>query len=112
MMTCPQCGKETAAGDECLLCGNKIESLQGLEIQYRDFKGSEMLDIKMASSSRQGDEQQTLKPAQKKDNPSGTAAQSEIKWPDKKTVFFFWATVGIILSALAWYYLLSFFLKF
>ncbi|MBI5634561.1 MAG: hypothetical protein HZA15_13910 [Nitrospirae bacterium] len=111
MITCPHCGKETPAGNECLQCRKELGSLQELQVQYRDFKGSEMLDIKMSSAARQGDEKQTLKLVQKKKEAATNAPQSEIKRPGKKTVFFFWATIAIFLSALAWYYLLNFLLK-
>lgn len=108
MITCPHCGKETPGEDVCRHCGKKIESLQGLEVQYRDFKGSEMLDIKMASHARQEDKKPVQKGTEAENNDPG----SEKKRAGKKAVFFFWATVLIILSALAWYYLLKFFMKF
>lgn len=108
MITCPHCGERTPAGDVCQNCGKDIESLPGLEVQYRDFKGSEMLDIKMSSPARQEDEN----PTQKATEAANNNPQSEKKRAGKNTVFSFWATIVIILSALAWYYLLKFLLKF
>ena len=112
MITCPHCGKETSAGDLCRSCGKEIESAPGVKVQYKDFKGSELLDIKMTSLSRQGDEKQALRPAEKNKETAGNASLSEKKRTDNKTVFFFWATVIIFLSALAWYYLLNFLMKY
>lgn len=108
IITCPHCGKETPEGHTCRLCGKDIEPLQGLEVQYRDFKGSEMLDIKMASHNRQED----VRPAQKVTEAADNGPRSKKKRTGNKTVFFFGAGVVIILSALAWYYLLKFLLKF
>jgi hypothetical protein len=108
MINCPHCGKETPAGDVCQKCSKEIEFAQGMEVHYKDFKGSEMLDIKMASHARQEDEKQ----AQKNNVAADNGPRSEKKSAGKKAVFFFWATIGIILSALAWYYLLKFLPKF
>ena len=108
MIICPDCGKETPTGDVCRSCGKGIESAPGVEVQYKDFKGSEMLDIKMSSHTRQKDE----KPAQKATEAANKRPQSEKKREGNKAVFFFWTTIVIILSALAWYSLLKFLLKF
>lgn len=108
MIVCPHCGKETPTGDVCRNCGKGIESAPGVEVQYKDFKGSEMLDIKMSSHTRQKDG----KPAQKAIKAANKRPQSEKKREGNKAVFFFWATIVIILSALAWYYLLNFLMKF
>lgn len=107
-ITCPNCGKETAAEDVCRHCGKDIESLQGLEVHYKDFKGSEMLDIKMATHARHED----AKPAQKAAEAADNGPGSEKNRSGTRTVFFFGAVVVIILSALVWYYLLNFFLRF
>lgn len=103
MIACPHCGKETPEAAACRNCGKNIESLQGLEVQYKDFKGTEMLDIKMASHGRHD----TKKPAEKIELPSGNGPRSEKGKTGKKAVIFSLAAGVIILSALAWYYLLK-----
>ena len=108
MIVCPHCGKETPTGDVCRSCGKGIESAPGVEVQYKDFKGSEMLDIRMATHARQNDQ----KPVQKRTEISINASRSEKKLAGKKVVFFLSAGVVVILSVLAWYYLLKFFMKF
>jgi hypothetical protein len=108
MITCPYCRKETPAAAICRNCGKELDSLNGLEVQYRDFKGSEMLDIKMSPHPRQ-EEKQT---AQKGNEDAGNGLQPEEQRKGKKTVFFFWAAIVIIFSALVWYYLLKFLLGF
>lgn len=105
-ITCPHCGKETSSVDICRHCGKEIEFGQNMEVLYRDFKGSEMLDIKMAPSARQ--EHET--PDRQKTESVNNASRPGNKRAGKKTVFFFWAAVVIILSAIAWYYLLRLFL--
>jgi methionyl-tRNA synthetase len=108
MITCPHCGKETPEGDVCRNCGKDIELAQGMEVHYKDFRGSEMLDIKMSSLTRQKDK----KPARKETEALNKRPLPENKHAGTKAVFFFWATVVIILSAFAWYYLLKFLLKY
>lgn len=112
MITCPHCGKETPAENVCRNCGKESDFSQGMEVHYKDFKGSEMLDIKMASHARREDKKQELKPAEKRKKTANTSLRSENKRAGKKGVFFIWATVVIILSALAWYYLLRHFLDY
>ena len=108
MTKCPHCAKETPAGDVCRHCGKEIPIAQGVEVQYKDFKGSEMLDIKMATYARQKEQE----PVQKKTDAADNAPRSEKKLAGKKAVFFILAGVVIIFSALAWYYLLKFLMKF
>lgn len=105
MIACPHCGKETPAVAVCRNCGKDIEFLQGLEVQYRDFKGSEMLDIKMSSHRSRQKEKQT---SQKEKEETSNGSRSEKKRTGKKAVVFFWVAGVVILSALAWYYLLKF----
>ena len=52
-MQCPHCGKETKTGKVCEKCGS---SLQGIEVQYKDFKVSEFLDIKIPRQDPLGGE--------------------------------------------------------
>jgi hypothetical protein len=108
MTSCPYCAKETPAGAICRHCGKEISFAQGIEVHYKDFKGSEMLDIKMATHAPQNDQ----KPVQKRTEISKNAPRLEKKLAGKKVVFFLSAGVVVILSALAWYYLLKFLMKF
>ncbi|MHB8880479.1 MAG: hypothetical protein ACYC69_03100 [Thermodesulfovibrionales bacterium] len=108
LITCPHCGKETAAGDACRHCGRDSRSRQDLEVEYKDFRGSEMLDIKMSSPvSRQKEISGREGAAVQEDNP-----QAEGKSTPGKVLVFFGAALLIVVSVLGWYYLLKFFLKF
>ncbi|MBI5073725.1 MAG: hypothetical protein HZB62_00915 [Nitrospirae bacterium] len=103
MTTCPHCGKETPSGDTCRYCGKEIEFAPGMEVHYKDFKGTEMLDIKMTSHAGQKDAR-----AEKGTESTDDQLLAENKHTNRKVVFFFLAAGVIILSALAWYYLLKF----
>ena len=108
MSTCPHCGKDAPAEGTCRHCGKDIGSLQGLEVEYRDFKGTEMLDIKMSSHSREEHE----KPGLKRPEAAESNRPSEKKGAGGKTFLLIGAAVIIVIAVIAWYYLLKFFLQF
>lgn len=107
MITCPHCGKETPIAALCRNCGKELELQQGLEVHYRDFKGSEMLDIKMSPHSRQ----ETIQSPENAKEENENKPRSENKRTGRKAVSVFWVSAAIILSVLAWYFLLRFFLN-
>ncbi len=46
-MKCPLCGIDLEGKDKCSKCGRKIEDLlRGIEVEYKDFKVSEFLEIR------------------------------------------------------------------
>lgn len=105
MARCSHCGGEIVEGIPCKACG--------LEIQYKDFKGSEMLDIKMpspASKSRNRFEHKS--PSAKKEKDITRIASKAKRPSPSKPVFFLLAAIAIILSCVGWYYVLKFLLKF
>ena len=105
MAKCAHCGGEIADGLPCKACD--------IEIQYKDFKGSEMLDIKVpltAPASRVGFE---LKSRSAKKAEHATLVAPKAKRPKlSRPAFLLLAAITIILSSVAWYYLLRFLLKF
>jgi len=105
MARCSHCGGEITEGLPCKACG--------LEIQYKDFKGSEMLDIKMPSSASKskGAFEQKLLSAKKEKDVAPFAPKAKRLVPSKPA-FLLLAAVTIILSCFAWYYVLKFLLKF
>ncbi len=106
MSKCSRCGEEIAEGRPCKACG--------IEIQYKDFKGSEMLDIKMpAPASKSGSRfGKTATSARKKGNNITRIAPKAKRPALSKPAFFLLAAVIIILSSVAWYYVLKFLLKY
>lgn len=45
-MKCPQCGFDLKGKDLCSRCGRKIEPVPEIEVEYKDFKVSEYLEIR------------------------------------------------------------------
>lgn len=45
-MKCPHCGTDLKATDLCSKCGRKISPPPEIEVEYRDFKVSEYLEIR------------------------------------------------------------------
>ena len=104
MARCSHCGGEITEGLPCKACG--------LEIQYKDFKGSEMLYIKMPSSaSTKGAFEQKSLSAKKEKIVDPISPKAKRVVPSKPA-FLLLAAVTIILSCFGWYYVLKFLLKF
>jgi DNA-directed RNA polymerase subunit RPC12/RpoP len=45
-MKCPHCGSDLKGKDLCSRCGKKIEPVPEIEVEYKDFKVSEYLEIR------------------------------------------------------------------
>jgi len=105
MMKCPHCGGEIPEGAQCKTCGT--------EIHYKDFRGSEMLDIRIPSPPPKPKEKIRQKSAS---SPREEGLKLERPSAEKpalsKPAFFLVAAISIIFAALAWYFLLKFLLKF
>jgi hypothetical protein len=59
-MRCPNCGTETKAGQGCAKCGKDTGNSRRIAVEYKDFKVSELLDIRMSKKAV---------PAKEKDSP-------------------------------------------
>ena len=46
-MKCPHCGRETKGKETCEHCGKSFAAGGEVEVSYKDFKVTELLDIKM-----------------------------------------------------------------
>lgn len=78
-----------------------------MEVQYKNFGGSEMLDIRMPTQQAlPGEDQKPLLP----DADNKQFAQKTF-WKKRPAMVVF-VLAAIIVSVMAWYYLLTFFLKF
>lgn len=54
-MKCPQCKEEVSPGETCARCGSAAGSSdEGIQVEYKDFKGAELLDIKMPGQPAPG----------------------------------------------------------
>jgi len=55
-MYCQQCGKDISNMDKCPHCSKDAKSGSNIEIKYKSFQGSELLEIsRKAPSATQGD---------------------------------------------------------
>ena len=59
-MKCPRCGYESGTDPLCSKCGfNHTESKDKIEVEYRDFKTSELLEIRQKRQSFPGRDAKT-----------------------------------------------------
>jgi len=108
MVKCLHCGGEILEETPCHVCG--------MEVQYKNFRGAEMLDIKIPSSAPR--QKKRCEPSEPK--PEAVKKAADVKQAPPvaqrpspgKSVFFLLVIAAIILSAIAWYYVLKFLLKF
>ncbi len=102
-MRCPKCGQEIRDGKACPKCGNVAESSQRMEVEYKDFKVSELLDIKMRKQA-----------SAKKETPKTEAVgkKHEVRLPARKKRSWPLVTVFIFVIVLILLFLLRFLLKF
>ncbi len=111
-VNCPHCGKVTTGGKTCDSCGRDLTPSQGVEVQYKDFKVSELLDIKVGQQFpedkggiRKGSGHET-DGAVKRDPLSG----KQLAW--KKRFGLVKTIVIVMLAAIALFFLLKSGMKF
>lgn len=61
-MTCPTCNADIAQKKVCTKCGMKIEPQGKIEITYKDYKISELLEIRHKRSELSAPSRQLLNP--------------------------------------------------
>jgi hypothetical protein len=88
----------------------KTGSQKGVEIHYKDFRGSEMLDIRMPSSAPPRGKKVRPTPADKKDHVDRHESQGIRRYGVSRSVCFLIGGLVIVLSAIAWYFVLRFLL--
>lgn len=110
-MKCPHCCKETKGGKSCDNCGRDLAPSQGMEVRYKDFKVSELLDIKLGQhfpigkgveKKESGDE---VEGAMKKNPSSGKQAVRKKRLRSVMTVI-------VIIAVIAAFLLLKFNMNF
>jgi hypothetical protein len=107
-MKCPHCGKETKSEEACEHCRKALLPVQGMEVRYKDFKLSELLDIKMPGQGpapqedRGAEEERSIeRKAAAGGRPAGRKASRVVL-----------VAVIILLAAAAGFFLLKLLLKF
>jgi hypothetical protein len=102
VVICPHCGKETRDVKSCENCGKDLAPSQGVEVLYKDFKVSELLDIKLRKQVPAG--QETPEPG------AGQVKQQAKSSAEKKRSGLV-VTAVIVAVAIAAFFLLRFLLK-
>ncbi|HXX80724.1 MAG TPA: hypothetical protein VEI46_04195 [Thermodesulfovibrionales bacterium] len=110
-MDCPHCGEEIRGGNKCKKCGKKFLPSKEMEVQYKEFRVSELLDIKMTSSASQQKALKNHDPAPRNVDGSTETCTPEERRPMKRTRLFVFAIIAL-LAAMAGFYLLRFLLWF
>ncbi|MGC2062597.1 MAG: hypothetical protein WA610_06435 [Thermodesulfovibrionales bacterium] len=105
-MKCPDCGMGVRPGEPCPKCGKKVAASDGMKVEYKDFKGAELLDIQMPGNRSHGPANEQPEAAQKKTMSSRPAALDRKNTPASKTLLILFA---IVMAALAGYLLLKVF---
>ena len=82
-----------------------------MEVYYKDFRGSEMLDIRMPSSVPLPEKRFPPVPSSKKEKGVGHEHQERKRYGVSTPVCFLLGGLAITLSAIAWYAVLRFLLK-
>ena len=102
---CPHFGEETAERPACQKCGPNARPRNSLEIHYKDFRGSEMLDIRMPSSVPLLGKRGNTAPAPRIDDGERKGSSKN------RSVCLVLVGLVILFSAIAWYSVLRFLLR-
>ena len=105
-MKCPQCGEDTAPGEACERCGKALPAQKELEVQYREFKVSEVLDIRMGKDA--GAAGETVASSGDKEG----SGQTEGKRRPKTRLVIITAIIVLALAIIGGLYLSGFFAGF
>jgi ribosomal protein L32 len=106
-MVCPCCGEEIRSGRECEKCGKGAVASKKMEVQYKDFKVSELLDIKMTSHVPSRDGIEKPEPMPEKGVGSNRAAQTGKRPSAQKALLIVTAFIAVF-AVVAGFYLLRF----
>ena len=107
LMICPHCKEETKNGKACEKCGKELAHRE-VEVQYKDFKVTELLDIRMpgqAPAGKEGGNPQT-------DKKTHVETPKREKQPAEKRSHLVLVAVFFLLAVAVGYYLLKMLMKF
>jgi hypothetical protein len=97
-MKCPQCGNETGPGKACERCGEELPPRKEVEVEYKEFSVSELLDIKMVKKARAAQTGEKGGPLPRRGAKQVKASRTE-ETSGKKTSFIVIMTVIIVVLA-------------
>jgi ribosomal protein L32 len=105
-MECPHCGEEMRRGEECKKCGKEVVPSNEMEVQYKEFKVSELLDIRMTSPVSTKEGMKNHEPAPGNKDGLHTAGQGEKEQKTRQSHILVLAIIAF-LAAVAVFYLLK-----
>ena len=108
-MKCPECGAEIGSGRTCEKCGKEVLPPKGLEVEYKEFRISELLDIKMTGRVSSGKPVKRQAAAEERGGGVEKAIPSERKLSGKKLIAV--AAAIVIIATITGFYLLRFLMK-
>jgi hypothetical protein len=94
------------AGETCAACGKKAAA-DDIKVEYKDFKGAELLDIQMRGNRPPEPAKEAPEPVRKKMPRSGPAIARKEKQKANTPLLI---GIAVVLTALACYLLIKIFL--
>ena len=110
-MKCQECGKEAGAGMACKNCGKEAGPPKAVEVEYKNFKISELLDIKMSRHISSGKSTNKQGPMLAKAVRRERSLPVGHKTPGVRSLLVL-TTVIVVLVLIAGFYLLKSVIRF
>lgn len=104
-MRCPHCGEEISPGKTCSRCGKTLPPQKEVEVEYKEFRISEMLDIKMPKSGGARRAARKAEPSPRRTAGTGNALRKDDSGGRKTSAVIITTIILIILAAIAGIYL-------
>ena len=106
-MNCPVCKEKMILGEPCSKCSKNTEVSNGIKVEYKDFKGAELLDIQMSRNCPSGPSVEEPWP-----RPAEEVSSGEIVHPPEPSAInkplIAAVLVAVVLASVLAFYLLKF----
>lgn len=106
-MECPHCGEEITTGNKCKKCGKETLPSKEMEVQYKEFKVSELLDIRMPGSALHGEGMKNSEPPPAGGDGVNRTGKAKEEPAARKSHIFMFAIIALLV-VLAGFCLLKF----
>ena len=98
-MKCPRCNADMTEQGKCSACGFTVaDNRKELEVEYKDFKTSELLEIRQKRHAAPSGEETKIfrEPSGGKDMKRESTSEPSLK--DTKSFFPIFAVIGLVLA--------------
>jgi hypothetical protein len=107
-MLCPHCGEETTPGRACGRCGKALPPKKEVEVEYKEFRVTELLDIRMTKNDGAArTAQKTATPPRRATEPLKALRRDERRGK-KTSVIVVMTIIVVVLAAIAGLYFSGF----